>query len=92
MITEKLSSFQPNFRRLIQQMNLRTPLIGLYDAPDPEAFEPNVIPKPGECLFAFYRSWIEGKTLHLTPNRFGCGGCGRWMFDILMRSRQDFIK
>jgi hypothetical protein len=89
---EKTIREQPDFSRLLQKMNLNTPLIGLYDAPDPKVFQPCVTPQPGECVFTFYKSWIEGKTLHLTPNRFGCGGCGRWMFDIMLRSRQDFIK
>jgi hypothetical protein len=70
---------------------LKTPLIGLYDAPDPAPFSHPGRPAPGECVFASYGRWLEGKTLHLTEDRFGCGGCGRWMFDVRTRGREDFI-
>ncbi len=88
----KISREQPEYARIQEKMNLVTPLVGLYDAPDPEAFQPCVTPQPGMCVFAFFESWIEGKTLHLTSSRFGCGGCGRCMFDLQQRSRQDFIR
>ena len=82
---------QPNPQTLIDRLGLSVPLIGLYDAPVPEPFAPLVAPKTGECVFVFYEDWCQGKTLHLTRERYGCGGCGRWMFDILTRSREAFI-
>ncbi len=88
----KIENEQPDYARIQKKMNLTTPLVGFYDAPDPGAFPPCVTPQPGMCVFAFFKSWLEGKTLHLTPNRFGCRGCGRWMFDVQHNSRQDFIK
>jgi hypothetical protein len=83
---------QPDPRRLVQRLKLDLPLIGLYDAPDPEPFAPLEAPRAGECLFSFYGLWLSGRTLHLTKDHYGCGGCGRWMFDISTRSREDFIK
>jgi hypothetical protein len=83
---------QPDYQRLIQRIDLDLPLIGLYDAPDPEPFAPLVTPAPGECIFEFYDSWLAGETLHLTKAHFGCGGCGRWMFGIEPSSQEDFIK
>jgi hypothetical protein len=82
---------QPNSIRLTEKLGLTIPLIGLYDAPDPAPFSPLDRPGPGECVFVFYRRWLEGRTLQLTEDRFGCGGCGRWMFDVMTRSRENFI-
>ena len=68
----------PDSSRLLRELDLETPLIGLYDAPDPEAFAPLVRPPAGPgrgpCLFNYYRRWEKGETLHLTADRFGCGG------------------
>ena len=85
----------PDPSRLLRELDLQTPLIGLYDAPDPGAFAPLVAPRPGAgrgpCLFHFYRRWVEGETLHLTADNFGCGGCGRSLFGVQVRERDDFI-
>jgi len=83
---------QPEYDTLISRIGLNIPLIGVYDAPDPEAFVPLNTPRPNECVFAFYREWLSGRMLHLTADRFGCGGCGRWMFGARTRRREDFIK
>ena len=88
-------SATPDPRALLAALDLATPLIGLYDAPEPEAFAPLVEPAKGAgrgpCLFHFYRRWLQGETLHLTPDNFGCGGCGRSLFGIQVRGREDFI-
>ena len=87
----------PDPSRLLRELDLQTPLIGLYDAPDPEAFAPLVRPPEGPgrgrgaCLFNYYRRWAKGETLHLTADRFGCGGCGRSLFGVQVRERDDFI-
>jgi hypothetical protein len=85
---------QPNPTELIERIDLSTPLIGLYDAPDANPFEPLVEPKPGRraCVFAFYRTWLAGKTLHLTEDNFGCGGAAHWLFCKETRSREDFVE
>ncbi len=86
---------RPDPSRLLRELDLRTPLIGFYDAPDPDAFAPLVAPKHGagrgQCLFDFYRHWGKGETLHLTADNFGCGGCGRALFGVQTRARDDFI-
>jgi hypothetical protein len=87
----------PDPSRLLRELDLHTPVIGLYDAPDPEAFAPLVRPAAGQargrgaCLFNYYRRWEKGETLHLTADRFGCGGCGRSLFGVQVREREDFI-
>ncbi len=83
---------QPDPKNLCRRINLKTPLIGFYDAPDPTPFEPLVKPDTGECVFAFYKDWLKGKTLHITEKNYGCGGAGRWMCGVETREREDFIK
>jgi len=81
-----------NHINLIKRIDLTTPLIGLYDAPNPEPFDPLVTPKQGDCIFSFYKNWARGETLHITKEHYGCGGAGHWMWGIETRSRGDFIK
>jgi hypothetical protein len=83
---------QPNPDILSQRIDLKIPLIGFYDAPDPKPFDPSVFPKPGECVFSFYENWLKGETLHITKDHYGCGGAGRWMCGITTRPRNAFIE
>jgi hypothetical protein len=82
---------QPNPTNFCKRIDLNIPLIGFYDAPDPVPFEPLLRPEPGDCVFAFYDTWTQGKTLHITKEHYGCGGAGRWMCGVERRSRKDFI-
>jgi len=79
---------------LLKHLNFALPLIALYDAPAGTAFENVVETKPNirKCLFAFYEDWMSGKTLRLSKDNYGCGGCGHWLFDIETRDRQGFVK
>ncbi len=83
----------PDLSTLLAALDLQTPVVGLYDAPDPAPFAPLVTPGAGRgrCLFDFYADWERGATLHLTAERFGCGGCGRAFFGVQTREREDFI-
>jgi len=87
-----MDSKQPDINHLLERMDLKIPLLGLYDAPDPAPFAPLVIPGPGKCVFAFYEDWLLGSTLHLHKEHYGCGGCGRWMFNIETRAKEDFLE
>ena len=84
---------QPDASNLLEKMGLEIPPIGFYDAPDTRPFEPLVEPKPGTraCVFAFYRQWLRGKTLHLTKENFGCGGAGHWLCGVETRSREALV-
>jgi len=84
----------PDPASLLKRLDLTTPLIGLYDVPDPAGFEPLVRPKEGTrvCLFNYYRRWLKGETLHLTGDNPGCGGAGRWLFGVESRPREEFIE
>jgi len=85
---------QPNPTKLINRIDLTTPLIGLYDAPDPNPFKPLIksSTRGSACIFLFYKKWLGGKTLHLTRNNYGCSGCGHAVFGIEPRSRNDYIE
>jgi len=87
-----MNNIQPNPKNLCKRIDLNIPLFGFYDAPDPSAFEPRVIPNPGDCVFTFYEKWNQGTTLHINEEHYGCGGAGRWMCGAETRSRKDFIK
>ena len=84
----------PRPSALLEIAGISEPLIGLYDAPDPEAFAPVVEPPAGgrACVFAYYPHWREGKTLHLSPENYGCGGAGTSLCDVTTRSREEYIR
>jgi hypothetical protein len=79
---------------LIKKLGLETPLIGLYDAPGNSDFGDIVSPGAGKhpCFFAHYKSWLRGKTVRLSEDNHGCGGCGKWLFGKQGRSRQEYIE
>jgi hypothetical protein len=81
----------PNPGNLIGKLELAFPLIGFYDSPDTLGFEPLIEPEPGKnvCIYKSYNDWKEGKTLHLTRENSGCGGCSHWIFGKETRSRED---
>jgi hypothetical protein len=83
----------PDPAYLISKLDLSVPLIAIYNAPDTKPFEPlvNFPPQQRACLFEFYNEWISGKTLVLTKEDYGCGGCGTWWFDKQTRSRQGYL-
>jgi hypothetical protein len=85
---------QPDPTNLLKRINLITPLIGFYDAPNISHFKPLVKPKPQKhmCIFSFYKRWMNGATLHITEDNSGCGGCGHWLFSSSTRSRKDYVK
>jgi len=86
---------QPDPSYLLAALNVTIPLTGLYDAPDPAAFAPLVEPHPGakrgECLFSHFRDWQAGKTAHLTPDNYGCGGAGGSLCGVEREDRAGFI-
>jgi hypothetical protein len=85
---------QPDPTNLLEKIGLKVPLIGFYDAPDTKPFEPLVEPTPGKraCVFAFYKQWLRGRTLHITKDNPGCGGAGHWLCDVVTRSREDYVR
>jgi Uncharacterised ArCR, COG2043 len=86
---------QPDPSYLLAQLHVTEPPIGLYDAPEPEAFAPLVEPhrgaKRGECLFSHVKDWRRGITSHLTPDNFGCGGAGTSLCGVQRADRDGFL-
>lgn len=72
---------QPDPTKLIEIIGINNPLIGLYDAPDVSKFKPVVTPEPDNhiCVFSFYENWLNGETLHITKDNFGCGGAANYL-------------
>lgn len=65
---------QPDATAILETLSITEPLVGLYDAPDPRPFAPLAEPADEEeCIFAVYERWREGKTLHITREKHGCG-------------------
>lgn len=78
---------------LLRRIGLGTPLIGFYDAPEVSPFEPvvRVQPANASCIFSFYTNWMNGETLHLTRESFGCRGAGSCLFDVATRSPEAMV-
>ncbi len=87
-----MKDFFPDPTILMKRIDLTTPLIGFYDAPDPVLFKPLITPNQRDCVFSFFKNWLEGQTLHITKRHYGCGGAGHWMWGIKTRSKKEFIK
>lgn len=85
---------QPDCTNLCTILGISTPLIGFYDAPDAQAFDPLVAPVPNRqtCIFTFYQNWLNGETLHITRDNFGCGGAARALCGIDVRTREQLVK
>jgi hypothetical protein len=85
---------QTDYSYFIRQTGIALPLVGFYDAPEIRPFEPLVEPPATgrACIFAFYKKWLDGKTLMLTSENYGCGGAGSWLFDKQTRTRQQYIE
>jgi len=85
---------QPDSSTLLEIVDIKTPLIGFYDAPDTTPFSPLVSPSAGRraCTFSFYKPWLNNKTLHLTKDNCGCRGANRWIFNCETWPRKDFIE
>jgi len=81
---------QPDVSIILDRLSITLPLIGFYDAPDPAPFEPLVVPGGRQCVFASLPKWLEGKTLHLTREKHGCGGMH--LFGEMARERDDLVK
>jgi hypothetical protein len=84
---------QPDPSQLIQRIGVEAPLVGFYDAPEVSPFEPIVRVGSGDssCIFSFYTNWINGETLLLTSESFGCRGAGSCLFGIATRSPDAMV-
>jgi hypothetical protein len=80
---------QPDLSPILDRLSIREPVVGFYDAPDPIPFAPLVEPGGSACVFAAFQSWGQGRTLHLTKDRHGCGA--PHLLGIDVRSREEMV-
>jgi Uncharacterised ArCR, COG2043 len=81
---------QPDISPILERLSITEPLIGFYDAPDPAPFAPLTVPKGRQCVFKSLGDWREGKTLHLTKEKHGCGGMH--LLGLEERSREELVE
>ena len=82
---------QPDPTTIVATLSIGEPLIGLYDAPDAAPFAPLVEPAEArECVFASYPRWRQGKTLHITEEKHGCGA--PQLLGVQSRSREEMVR
>ena len=81
---------QPDVSPILELLSIAEPLVGFYDAPDSAPFEPLVVPKGRQCVFKSHQDWRDGKTLHLTEQKHGCGGMH--LFGLKERSREELVE
>lgn len=82
---------QPDPTNLLHRIDVTIPLIGFYDAPDPSPFEPLIKPAKGNCAFDFFKTWLAGKTLHITEEHYGCPGAGNSLLGIEAFPRDQLV-
>jgi hypothetical protein len=78
---------QGKLERFVGILGIEGPVLALYDTDDLAPYEPVVRPGKGECCWAFYNSWREGKTLAVGKDAFGCPGGGRYLVGVEMPGR-----
>jgi len=75
----------PNPLQLLKSSGIETPLIGFYDVPFTEPFEPIIIPQ--RCIFSAYENWLKGDSVCISledPNYTAtCQGGGYWIGDCM---------
>lgn len=81
---------QPDPSKILDRLSIKEPLIGFYDAPDPAPFKPLAVSGGRQCVFASLKKWQEGKTLHLTREKPGCGGAH--LMGVGGRPREELVE
>jgi hypothetical protein len=81
---------QPNADNLLSIAGITTPLIGFYDTPDLNPFEPFANPK--HCIFSCYENWKTGASVLVSEENFSCMGAGYWLCGVESLPRDKFVK
>jgi hypothetical protein len=81
---------QPNADKLLKIAGITSSLIGFYDAPNAEVFEP--FAKPKHCIFACYKNWLKGDSLLISEKKFTCMGAGYWLCGVKSLPRDETVK
>ena len=81
---------QPSTETLSEAIGMMPPLIGFYDVPDKDPFEPFAIPQ--NCVFSCYEQWIHGESTCISEENcgsIGCPGAGYWLCGVESVPRTD---
>ena len=81
---------RPDPKDLLEIADIKIPLIGFYDVPDPKPFEPFARPK--RCFFSCYENWLKGESICISENDSSCRGGGYWIGGVEFTSRDNFAK
>jgi len=81
---------KPDPKNLLEIAGIKTPLIGFYDVPDPEPFEP--FARPERCIFSCYENWLKGESICISESDSSCRGGGYWIGGVEFTSRDNFAK
>lgn len=74
---------------LTNKINLDWPLIGFYDTPNSEKFNP--YKDATSCVFAHFKLLKKGKSIRITKNKYGCGGAGKWLCGLKTRTLEQYV-
>jgi hypothetical protein len=81
---------KPDAANLLGIAGIKTPLVGFYDVPNPEPFEPFCTPK--RCIFACYENWAKGESICISEGNCSCRGGGYWIGGVEFATRDNFAK
>lgn len=80
----------PDPTRLLEIAGITHPLIGFYDVPDPQSFEPFC--EPNRCIFSCFENWTVGESLFLSEGSCACRGGSYWIGGVEFSTRREFAK
>ncbi len=72
---------KPDPTKLLEIAGIKTPLVGFYDVPDPEPFEP--FANPTRCFFSSYADWLNGYSIRISVGKSSCKGGGYWVGGVM---------
>lgn len=80
---------KPNPTNLLKSLEISNPLIGFYDTPEKDLFEPFTTAE--QCIFSSYQDWMQGKSICLSEQDAGaieCPGAGYWNCNLASVPRE----
>jgi hypothetical protein len=80
----------PDPTDLLEIAGIETPLIGFYDVPDLQPFEP--FARTERCLFSAYENWLRGESIWISEDESSCRGGGYWVAGTAFTSRENLAR
>jgi len=81
---------QPDPKNLLEIAEISKPLVGFYDTPEKDGFEPLANAK--HCIFSCFPGWMQGESTCLSGRNIGaigCPGAGYWNCNTATVPRED---